>query len=96
MSKVPIYQEVYFVPEGRCKKLLMLVNRCQAKNQMWQRRRKRRQQFLDKVLPYLNARISKFVKQQGYKSWHIEHTGSKNLYDADSMQNQSYRIYMEK
>jgi hypothetical protein len=94
MSKIVVHQLAYFVPQGRCKKILMLIYRCYAKNQMWQFNKKRRQQFLDKAVPYLNSKVRVFVKQQGYSSWKVELCGSKNVYDVDAMRNQSYRIYM--
>jgi hypothetical protein len=94
MNEIIVHQDVYFVPTGRCEKLIMLIHRCSAKNQMWQFKRKRRQQFLDKVVPYINSKIGKFVETQGYSHWKIELYGSKNLYDVEAMRDQNYRVYM--
>jgi hypothetical protein len=94
MNEIVIHQLIYFVPKGRCKKILMLINRCYAKNQMWQFKRKRRQQFLAKAVPYITSKIRVIVKQQGYLKWKIEFSGSTNMYDVDAMRKQSYRIYM--
>lgn len=94
MSKIIVHKQAYFVPEGRCKKLLQLADRCEAKNQMWQCKKARRDQFLNKIRPYVIAKIANAVYHLGYKYWRLERTGSSNLYDVAEMRNQSYRVLM--
>lgn len=94
MGKILVHEQAYFVPEGKCKKLLELADRCEAKNQMWQFKKARRDKFLNKVRPYLTRKIANAVYHLGYNEWRLERTGSNNLYDVEGMRYQSYRVLM--
>ncbi len=93
---IKVTHQSFFVPGGRCKKLMMLVESCKARDQMWQCGFARREQFVKKAQPYIKKRIAVAVGHLGYSKWWVERTGSNILNDVVYMRKQSFRIYMEK
>jgi len=91
---IKVHEEAYFVPEGRCKKLLMLMDMCEARNQCGQCKKTKRDRFIKKVRPYVNSRIANTVYHLGYNKYRVERTGSNRLSDVANMRHQSYRVMM--
>jgi hypothetical protein len=91
---IKVHEEAYFIIDGRCKNLIMLIDMCEARNQMWQCKKAKRDRFIEKTIPYVKTRISNIVRNLGYTRWKLERTGSDILSDVVNMRHQSFRVML--